>query len=297
MNRRWTRLLVIAASIAGSIVIVVGLRISLAAEPDDSGPPDGPPARRPASAPDQGEAKKFTGSIAQFNYTPRGERDGILLTADGKLVQLNFPPFEAEKLGDAVAVGDSITAEGHAEPVRADHTVARLEKLTTAKGKEIELGGPPRPRGEAEPGQGPDQRSGERPRQRSASNPSNGSDQAGPPRRERAAPKTETVKGVVKSLNRGGRGEVDGALLESGDFIRIGAREAEEIKLAVGQEISVEGYAVKMPDGHTMISFPTKINDKEIERGQAIGRRGGGERQPSSRDDAPRRDNPPPPEN
>ena len=70
----------------------------------------------------------------------------------------------------------------------------------------------------------------------------------------------------MKYLNHGPRGEVDGAVLESGDFVHIGPRKAEEAKLAVGQEISVEGQSMKMPDGHTMIEHPTKINDKEVSR-------------------------------
>ena len=109
-------------------------------------------------------------------------------------------------------------------------------------------------------------------------------------RRRRA----ETVKGVVKYLNHGPRGEVDGAVLESGDFVHIGPREAEEAKLAVGQEISVEGQSMKMPDGHTMIEHPTKINDKEVTRGPSRRRGAGPEDGPKPpRGDAPPRDAPP----
>ena len=76
----------------------------------------------------------------------------------------------------------------------------------------------------------------------------------------------------MKSLNHGARGEVDGVVLENGDFVRTGPRKAEEAKLAVGQEISVEGYTMKMPDGNTMITFPVKINDKEVSRPRPFGR-------------------------
>ncbi|HEX4000024.1 MAG TPA: hypothetical protein VHX65_15840 [Pirellulales bacterium] len=276
MNRRWTRALAIAVSIA----VLVALKFSMAAEPDDKGAPAEPPDR-PAGAPAEPEAKKFTGTVAQFNYTPRGERDGILLTSDGKLVQLNFPPHEAGKLTGTVAVGDQITAEATPERARADHAVLHLQKLTTVKGKEIEMAGPRRPRG-PEGGRGAGR--------------GDGPEQTGSTGRERALPKTETVKGVVKSLNRGARGEVDGATLESGDFVHIGPREAEEAKLAVGQEISVEGYAMKMADGHTMISFPVKINDKEVSR-PGPGHRGvAADRRPPSDGDAPPRGEAPPPD-
>jgi hypothetical protein len=233
MNSSWSRGLAVVASLA----ILMVVTISLSAEPDDKGPPER------SSAP---EAKKVSGTVQQFNFTPRGQRDGVLLTSDGKLVQLNFPPQEAEKLANAVAVGDQITADGTPERTEADHAVLRLQKLTTAKGKEITIeNAPPRSRGrETE-----DIRA-----------------EGGRVRRERAAEKSETIKGVVKYLNHGPRGEVDGAVLESGDFIHIGPREAQDAKLAVGQDISVEGLAMKMPDGHTMIEHPTKINDKEVSR-------------------------------
>jgi hypothetical protein len=250
MNRKWSCGLAIVAAIA----ILMTFRMLAAAEPEDKDSRDGPPSRSPGEV----EAKKFSGTVQQFNYTPRGERDGVLLTSDGKLVQLNFPPHEASKLADAVAIGDQITAEGMPEKTEADHPVCRLAKLTTAKGQEISLAGPPRAR----------ESQGENPAE------------SGRPRRQRGTDKMETLKGVVKYLNHGPRGEVDGALLDSGDFVHIGPREAQEAKLAVGQEISVEGQSMKMPDGHTMIEHPVKINDKEVSR-PPRGRRGGSTERPA----------------
>ena len=195
-----------------------------------------------------------------------------------------FPAAGSAKLADAVAVGDQITAEGTPERAEADHTVCRLQKLTTAKGKEIAFEGPPprrrgpesegrengapptRERGSPSADRGsPSERGSPSAERGSPSERGPRSADAGPSRRgERTPEKSETVKGVVKYLNHGPRGEVDGAVLESGDFVHIGPREAEEAKLAVGQEISVEGQSMKMPDGHTMIEHPTKINDKEV---------------------------------
>lgn len=299
MNRRWTSALAIAASIA----IVVAIKFSWAAEPDDKVPHEGRAAGSSARAFPPGPAEKVSGTVSQFNYTPRGERDGILLTADGKLVQLNIPPHEAGKLADAVAIGDKITAEGLPERTEADHPVFRVEKLTTAKGQEIAIEGPPRQRGgearrEAGPGERPDQ-GPPRPRERDqraegspGERPEQGPPETSRPRRgERTPEKVETIKGVVKYLNHGPRGEVDGAVLESGDFVHIGPREAQEAKLAVGQDISVEGPAMKMPDGHTMIERPTKINDKEVSR--RPGRREPGQDRPQP---PPERPAPPPEE-
>ncbi len=260
MSSTWSRGLTLVASIA----ILLTMKMSRAADSDDKAPPRGP------------EAKKFSGTVQQFNYTPRGERDGVLLSSDGKLVQLNFPPHEAGKLAEGVAVGDQVSAEGVPERTEADHTVCRLQKLTTAKGTEIAIDEPPAPgRGAGgPPDRGPDDRGApdRGPGDRGPANRAPRSGERGQrtadrgPRGERAPEKTETLKGVVKYLNHGPRGEVDGAVLESGDFVHIGPREAEEAKLAVGQEISVEGQSMKMPDGHTMIEHPTKINDKEVSR-------------------------------
>ena len=49
---------------------------------------------------------------------------------------------------------------------------------------------------------------------------------------------TESFKidGVVKQLNYARGGEVNGAILESGDFVFVGPKSAEELKLAVGQK-------------------------------------------------------------
>jgi len=252
MSSKWSRGLTLVTSIA----ILMTVNMSRAADSDLKTPTRDP------------EAKKFSGTVQQFNYTPRGERDGLLLTSDGKLVQLNFPPQEASKLAEGVAVGDQISAEGVPEGTEADHTVCRLQKLTTAKGAEIAIAEPPArgrgPGGEGPPDRGPGERGtadrGPRTREGGPRTADRGQ------RSERAPEKTETVKGVVKYLNHGPRGEVDGAVLESGDFVHIGPREAEEAKLAVGQDISVEGQSLKMPDGHTMIEHPTKINDKEVSR-------------------------------
>jgi hypothetical protein len=338
MKRRNTWIVAIGCSIA----LLVAATFSMAAEGDDNGPPDRPGARDsgpggPGEQHQKVENQKFGGTVAQFNFTPRGERDGILLTSDGKLVQLNFSPRDASKLSGAISVGDQISAEAAPERAHADHAVCRLQKLTTASGKEISMGGPQRSRRNGDSANGRRNEPGDRRPTDAAQGPSNGppdrpnADQgpdAGPGpgpggdqgsdngpggprraadaqgsenaqgpgggpqepdqgpdsrRRQRVQGKTETLKGVVKYLNHTPRGEVDGALLESGDFIHTGPREATEAKLAVGAEVSAEGLAMKMPDGHKVIEFPRKINDKAVSRPPMPGRRGGGfvDRQPA----------------
>jgi len=73
------------------------------------------------------------------------------------------------------------------------------------------------------------------------------------------------VDGVVKQLNRTPRGEVDGAILDSGDFIHVGPHEAAELNLAVGQKVSADGWSRPMLMGHNVIAA-TKVNGQTIQR-------------------------------
>ena len=67
------------------------------------------------------------------------------------------------------------------------------------------------------------------------------------------------LEGTVKSLNHGPRGEVDGAILESGDFVRVGPQSGEALKLAVGQKLTLDGTQRPMMLGHNVIT-PQTVN-------------------------------------
>jgi hypothetical protein len=54
------------------------------------------------------------------------------------------------------------------------------------------------------------------------------------------------VKGVVKRLNHTRHGEVNGGVLDTGDFIHLKPRGARAIQLAVGQTITASGQARAM---------------------------------------------------
>lgn len=73
------------------------------------------------------------------------------------------------------------------------------------------------------------------------------------------------VEGTVARLNFGPRGEVDGAVLDGGDFLHVGPREAAQLNLAIGQKISVDGRAHPMLAGHNVI-HATKVNGVAIDR-------------------------------
>ena len=54
------------------------------------------------------------------------------------------------------------------------------------------------------------------------------------------------VKGVVKRLNHTRHGEVNGGVLDTGDFIHLKPRGARAVQLAVGQTITASGQASAM---------------------------------------------------
>ncbi len=107
------------------------------APPHDRLPRSDRPKARSAPQPES-----FSGTVDAFNMGPRGEPNALLITdASGKIMQVNFPPWMALAIQQAVAVGDSVTLT--AAPMRSmpDHAVYGLVSLN-AKGKSIQI---PRP--------------------------------------------------------------------------------------------------------------------------------------------------------
>ena len=74
---------------------------------------------------------------------------------------------------------------------------------------------------------------------------------------------TETVEGTVRRLNVSPRGEVDGAVLDGGDYVHTGPQAAAG--LAVGGKLSVVGVARPMADGHRAVEA-TAVNGRAVPR-------------------------------
>lgn len=192
-----------------------------------------------SAAPPDGETQTLKGAVERFNHSPKGEYDALLMKSDGKLVQINFPPHMAAEIAKALAVGDQISVVAASKESKGDHPVYELQKVTTAKGTEIVLP-EPKPRAKPEP----------------------------KPHAKPKAKPVETIEGVVKYLSYARRGEVNGAVLASGDFVHLGPHGAEMLKLSVGQKLKAEGEAAPMADGHKVIEHPMKVNDMEIPGGR-----------------------------
>ena len=179
------------------------------------------------AAPRDHAPQALKGVVERFNYGPKGSYESLLLKIADKLVQVNFPPHMAAEVTKAVATGDQISVVAVAEGSKGDHPVYRLQKLTTAKGEGIVM---LKPKPEEQP------------------TPEN----------------VRKIEGVVKYLNYARHGEVNGAVLESGDFVHLGPLGAELVKLAIGQKLSVEGAAATMADGHLVIEHPSAVNGVKI---------------------------------
>lgn len=72
------------------------------------------------------------------------------------------------------------------------------------------------------------------------------------------------VTGAVARLNYSRRGEVNGAVLKSGDFVHSKPQGATAVGFAVGQTIQVEGEARPMRSGSHRVIEAAKVNGVAI---------------------------------
>lgn len=87
-------------------------------------------------------------------------------------------------------------------------------------------------------------------------------------------PQSGHAEGTIKYLNYDRGGEINGAVLISGDFVEIGPS-AAQLNLQPGEKLTADGPARPMPDGQQCIRADT-VNGKSVDRFQD--RQGRGER-------------------
>jgi hypothetical protein len=75
------------------------------------------------------------------------------------------------------------------------------------------------------------------------------------------------VKGKVKTLNYALHGEVNGAILESGDFIHMKPEGAKAVSLKVGQTLTVEGELRPSSLSNRVIEA-FSVNGRSLEHGK-----------------------------
>lgn len=238
-------------------------------------PPDSPPPAASAALTDAAP-HTLAGTVQNYNYGPRGMVEGLIVTVDGKTTQINLPR-EAEGFAGLVAVGDQIKVTVTADDGPPGPPTGRGPGARGGRDARAAHGGTARRAG------GPDAAEGTRPpRPMNAGTPDHPvyrlislTDAKGQEHRVStpADRKAVHVEGTVKSLNYDRRGMPDGAVLDSGDFIRIGPRDAGLFDLSPGKKLTVDGIAESTLTGHQMIEAHT-INGISVHPPEGPGPRG-----------------------
>ncbi|MGP0062393.1 MAG: hypothetical protein ACLQGP_02160 [Isosphaeraceae bacterium] len=157
------------------------------------------------------ESETLHAIVEAYNYSPKGDIDGVLLREGDRIVQVNLPPHLGIAISLTIPVGQSIEATVEPEPElrkhpEGEHPVYRLVALKAPDGRSFAL----------------DSHSPE---------------------------KTVTVEGVVNRLNYARHGEANGVILESGDFLHLKPDGMKRVGLSVGETIRAEGRARLTPLG------------------------------------------------
>ncbi len=241
LTSRWRLLPATIGAVA--LVAMVSLAYSQPPGPPPGGP-RGPYERGPRGPREERgdrpvETTELSGNVQGFNRNPLGAIDSLMLTADGKTVQVNFPPDLGGPIAGLASAGDSVKITAEKTPHRADHEIYRLIKFVSASGKELKLSRPE----DAE---------------------------------------QVHVEGIVRQLNYAPHGEIDGVLLENGDFVHFAPHSAEQIAPKVGQKVTVDGRQhLALASGQVIEA--ERINDVAIERRPPPRRGPGGPDGPAGR--------------
>ncbi len=140
--------------------------------------------------------KKLEGQLLQFNYSPKGGYEGLLLETKDGIVQINFAHEHAPNLVASIKPSAALIIKG--EPWNddrpGDHPVFELVEIKV-NGKAIKIDS------------------------------------------------TATVSGTVVKLNYAKHGVVNGAVLDTGDFVHLRPHGADAVSLMLGQKLSAKGEA------------------------------------------------------
>lgn len=141
---------------------------------------------------DSSQLPQITGKVLQYDLTPRGDVDGLILT-DG--TEIHMPPHLSAEIAAAARPGDTVVAHG-------------LKARTLPLFQAMSLSGRESGRTVTDDGPGPLAGPPPHPRHRSA-----------PPRTE-AGPEA-TRSGTIRFVLHGPRGEANGLLLADGTIVRL----------------------------------------------------------------------------
>jgi len=177
---------------------------------------------------DPAQMPSTQGTVAQYDLTPRGDVDGLILT-DG--TEVHLPPYLGQQLVQAVKPGDSVTIHG----LRA-RAIPLVQAMSVTNDKSGTVIADTNGFGAPRPGAG-------RPR---APRPM-------PPLGSDAGQGTQ-IKDTVKMTLHGPRGELNGVLLTNGTIVRLPPPAAAQLTtlLVAGTAITVTGHETSSNLGHVM---------------------------------------------
>ena len=157
------------------------------------------------------------GTIACFTRNTKGDVDGVLLSDDR---QIHVPPHMGAGVEKLFAAGDTIEAR-YVKPRGGD--VFAAVSVTSASGKSVVDDGPPH------------------------KHDKHGAHDGGPPKKQKPATKPVEFAGRVKRTIYAPKGEVAGAVLESGEQLRVDPKANAELApyFESGAEIRVWGDALQ----------------------------------------------------
>ena len=164
------------------------------------------------------------GKVAQYDLTPRGDVDGLILQ-DG--TEVHFPPDLGTQVVAAVRPGEAVTI--HGLKARVLRLVQAMSVTGDASGKTVVDDGPPGP------GRPP---------------PPPGLPGPPPPPGPGAGPRVRgqamQAQGTIKMQLHGPRGDLNGALLADGTMVHFPPPEAQRLQASLqpGKVIAVSGQGV-----------------------------------------------------
>ncbi len=178
---------------------------------------------------DASQLPSIKGKVAQYDLTPRGDVDGLILE-DG--TEVHFPPHLGTEIVAVVKPGDAVTV--HGLKARALPLVQAMSVTADASGKTVQDNGlPGGPMGG--PMMGGSMMGGHGPHHGHPPGPMMGEGQK------------MTAQGTVKAQLHGPRGELNGVLLNDGTIVKLPPPEATRLgdEIKTGQTIYVEGNGFK----------------------------------------------------
>jgi len=188
--------------------------------------PQPQPAATPAGAL-AGQQADITGIVKEFALTPAGDIEGIVFSNG---IEVHVPPHLTTEVAAAVRPGEAVAVRGWSVGI-PDFIVATA--LTGQRGQSVVDQGPP-PRGMRPPPPG---------------EPAPGSQEA-------------TVQGRVQQVLHGPRGDVNGAMLDSGTTVKVPPHAWPEVAVLLqpGQTITVQRWTLSNAYGRVMDAQAIGLN-------------------------------------